>query len=409
MDKSISIIIPVYNVEQYLKRCMECLLEQKEFLTEIILIDDGSTDSSSKICLDYSRKYANVIYLRQPNAGPGAARERGLRIASGKYICFVDSDDIVDINVIGKMVNYAEETKADIVSANIAYLDETDSEMLETVSRLRIKPYEIYEVKKHPELIYLLRLFLWGKIYKKSLLINANVTQPNHFYEDTSVLPCIFSTAETVFHVDEVVYKYYRGRVGNTTGNYFRLQDLYLSMTEVMEYFHVNGKFEQYKLSLKILLNSQIRFLYRKLEKGLESQQIGQAYAQDLLEKMYQLMVDNFGSWLDTAKGKIAVAGTQELFEAVNCFCIASNGVFNWKEQVKDNQDLLLIITDNEEISSTEANILYVCYDEVVHEKAKKCDYINFHTKKEEEDRDTYIWNLADELLKAVIDGVNTD
>ena len=91
--KQISVIIPVYNVEKYLKRCLDSVVNQSYKNLEIILIDDGSTDNSSKILKQYSQKDVRIIILNQKNLGAGAARNKGIKVATGKYIVFMDPDD----------------------------------------------------------------------------------------------------------------------------------------------------------------------------------------------------------------------------------------------------------------------------------------------------------------------------
>ena len=89
----ISVIIPVYNVEKYLRICLESILNQNFKGYEIILINDGSTDNSLNICREYEKKYSNIIVINEENSGPSAARNKGLEYAKGKYISFIDSDD----------------------------------------------------------------------------------------------------------------------------------------------------------------------------------------------------------------------------------------------------------------------------------------------------------------------------
>lgn len=113
--KKISIIVPVYNVEKYLKRCMESLLNQTYSNLEIILIDDGSTDLSGQMCDEYANADNRVKVLHQRNAGQAVARNRGLDIATGEYIGFVDSDDSCDLSMYAHMVDYLEKKQLDVV------------------------------------------------------------------------------------------------------------------------------------------------------------------------------------------------------------------------------------------------------------------------------------------------------
>ena len=100
LNPLISIITPVYNVEQYLDACLQSILKQTYSTLEIILINDESTDKSGTICDEYQKKYNNIKVIHQKNSGPSIARNAGIDVAKGDYICFVDSDDIVSENFI---------------------------------------------------------------------------------------------------------------------------------------------------------------------------------------------------------------------------------------------------------------------------------------------------------------------
>lgn len=114
-NKLVSVIVPVYNVETYLKRCITSLLAQSYTNTEIILVDDGSTDASGKICDHYAASHPSLICLHQTNQGQSCARNAGMRIAHGDYYMFVDSDDYIEPDMIAAMVAESESRDADIV------------------------------------------------------------------------------------------------------------------------------------------------------------------------------------------------------------------------------------------------------------------------------------------------------
>ena len=110
----VSIIVPIYNGEVYLKDCLESILNQTYKETEIILVDDGSTDASRKICDLYAQKYKNVISLYQENSGVSKARNLGLNCAKGEYIYFCDSDDILHQDILETLVRDIEDKKVDV-------------------------------------------------------------------------------------------------------------------------------------------------------------------------------------------------------------------------------------------------------------------------------------------------------
>lgn len=109
----ISVIVPVYNVENYMRQCVDSLLNQTLSNIEIILVDDGATDTSPKICDEYARKYSSVKVIHKLNGGLGSARNAGMNEARGKYIGFVDSDDYVSVKMYETLLNLAETNKAD--------------------------------------------------------------------------------------------------------------------------------------------------------------------------------------------------------------------------------------------------------------------------------------------------------
>lgn len=111
-----SVIVPVYNVEKYLDRCVQSLLTQSCQNMEIILVDDGSTDSSGRICSEYAEKYEHIAVIHKPNGGLASARNSGMEAASGKYLVFVDSDDWIDSETLEILYDHSKKTDADILN-----------------------------------------------------------------------------------------------------------------------------------------------------------------------------------------------------------------------------------------------------------------------------------------------------
>ena len=116
--KKLSIIVPVYNIGQYLEECIESLIEQTYSDKEIILVDDGSTDNSGKICDAFAGNYSYIKVIHQENKGLPFARNAGLEIAEGEYIGFVDSDDVIKKDMYKKLISALEETDADMAVCN---------------------------------------------------------------------------------------------------------------------------------------------------------------------------------------------------------------------------------------------------------------------------------------------------
>lgn len=122
-EYDISVIIPVYNSEQYLSRCIDSVLNQTQRSVEVVLVDDGSSDSSPSICDKYARDNSNIVVIHKANAGQGLARNDGIKAASGRYIAFLDSDDYMDVNAYKSIVNRLDTTGADICAFGYDKLD----------------------------------------------------------------------------------------------------------------------------------------------------------------------------------------------------------------------------------------------------------------------------------------------
>lgn len=115
MNNLVSIIIPIYNVEDYIDRCLNSIINQSYKNIEIILVDDGSKDNCPKICDEYKKKYNNIKVVHKNNAGLGMARNSGLDVAVGQYVMFIDGDDFISTDYVEKLVSAIIETKSDVV------------------------------------------------------------------------------------------------------------------------------------------------------------------------------------------------------------------------------------------------------------------------------------------------------
>ncbi|MBQ2873320.1 MAG: glycosyltransferase [Bacilli bacterium] len=208
MKVKVSVIVPVYNVEEYLPRCLDTLVGSTLKDIEIILINDGSPDNSEEIIKKYQKKFKDIIvYHKKVNEGQGVARNYALNIAKGEYVTFVDSDDFIDIRMLEKLYNKGVKDKADIVCST-GHIEVTSD------TRKEIK-YEFDSKDSHIKYI-LNNSGPWGKIVKKDLILKNNLTFPNlRAYEDISVVPLWSLYAKKISYVDEPLY-YYLIREGST-------------------------------------------------------------------------------------------------------------------------------------------------------------------------------------------------
>lgn len=211
----ISIIVPVFNAEKYLKRCLDSLVHQSIKDIEIICINDGSTDSSSDILKEFAKSDSRISLIDQDNQGQSNARNAGLNKAHGKYIGFVDSDDWVDLDFFEKLYNAAEKYNCDIAAGGIIRLHKFNKKFhlkfdKEVVTENTDEKFEICDV---PELSY-----VWNKIYKKELFTSNNLHfEPGIFYEDVIITPQLLYYSKKLVTVMNTYYYYWRSSNSTVT------------------------------------------------------------------------------------------------------------------------------------------------------------------------------------------------
>lgn len=209
----VSIIVPVYNVKKYLRKCLDSLINQTLKDIEIICINDGSTDKSLEILEEYKNRDSRIILLNQENSGQSVARNRGIEIAKGEYLGFVDPDDWVDLDYYEKLYNAASTNDADIAVGGIIRVTGIKKKKFlnfekETITDNTNLKFELCDV---PE-----KSYVWNKIYKTEKLKEIGLEfEKGIFYED-----CIF-TPQALFFLEKMVtvpniYYYYLRR-GNST------------------------------------------------------------------------------------------------------------------------------------------------------------------------------------------------
>ena len=177
----ISVIVPVYNVEEYLDKCLDSLVNQTLKDIEIIVVNDGSPDNSQKIIDKYVKKYKNVKAYTKKNGGLSDARNYGLTKAKGEYIAFIDSDDYTDITMLEKMYQKAKNKKLDIVVCDCykVYPNNENQEIL--ISNLKYSEDNVKNYLLAPPMA-------WNRLYKKEIFDNIKFVK-GIYYEDLECTP----------------------------------------------------------------------------------------------------------------------------------------------------------------------------------------------------------------------------
>ena len=205
----ISVIIPVYNTEKYLASCIESILRQDNVSLEIILVDDGSKDTSPLICDEYSNKYRNIKVYHIKNSGPATARNEGFKVAKGEYVTFTDSDDKMEPLMLYKMISAGKKHHADIVCCNYKEVDEEGHITDRTYSnKTHILNHEEALVNFYSKD----KIFsqCWTKLFKRQLLIDHHIENDSTLRFDEDIIYNIraFRYAKTTVIIDEPLYEY---------------------------------------------------------------------------------------------------------------------------------------------------------------------------------------------------------
>lgn len=219
-----SVIVPVYNVESYLPRCIDSLLAQNYVDLEILLIDNGSKDQSGQICEDYAAQFSNITAYHIPNKGVGSARNFGLSKAKGDFICFVDADDYLVGNLFSDVESQLD-SQLDLVV--FSYYNSIEKNLSEINRSAKILPAE--GKKDKSEFIALFQeLFLtdmmytvWNKIYRREFLEEHQIVFESYeLGEDVRFNLNVYQHVNTVFLVKSGYYVYISGRIDSAMGQY---------------------------------------------------------------------------------------------------------------------------------------------------------------------------------------------
>ena len=218
----ISVIIPIYNVEKYLRRCLDSVLRQKNVSMEVILVDDGSTDSSGSICEEYVIKHSNIKCIHIKNSGPSTAKNVGYDVAIGDYVAFIDSDDEIKSEMFSTMLKSGFRHNADIVCCNYIQVDEEGhiSHTEHTKQEYVLTQDEALKAILIKDKIY---SQCWTKIYKRDTMNLHHVRNTEGLKTEEDFIYNIqaFACSKTVCIVDKPLY-IYNHRSTSLSKDYYR-------------------------------------------------------------------------------------------------------------------------------------------------------------------------------------------
>lgn len=286
----ISVIIPVYNVEKYLRKCVDSVLGQTFKDIEIILVDDGSTDGCGKICDEYAEKDSRIRVIHKENGGLSCARNAGLDIARGEYIGFVDSDDYVSAEMYEKLLAAAKEYSANLICCNIMNVSENENgEEISCVSetcggkRGLCLPNEILDDVKTLSVFY---PSACNKLYSKEIF--TNIRYPEGFwYEDKYVLLDIICAANAIVCIGDSLYYYYM-RQGSIIHTAFNPKTFFIlkSKWKQINFFIERGNADIVSLEAGEYIRDFLILYYRSFGKGKDVRRTAKSYLRDLRKQL---------------------------------------------------------------------------------------------------------------------------
>lgn len=268
--KLVSIVVPIYNVEEYLQECVDSICAQTYKNMEIILVDDGSTDGSPDICDTYKKKDSRICVIHKENGGLSDARNCGLNVATGEYVAFIDSDDYIDETFVENLLLAAEENDAEIAVCSYRRVYDKPIQKygsinytIEVVSGTSF--LESLYSGKHNDMGFV----AWNKLYKKTLFTNYQIVYPKgRTYEDT------FTTYKLLYYTKKVAlvnypqysYRIRPGSIMQSNMTVRKCKDWLEGDQSAVDFFWKQKNQKLFDAAFNSFLRSQI-VIYKKLKK----------------------------------------------------------------------------------------------------------------------------------------------
>lgn len=301
----VSVIVPIYNVEKYLEKCINSLLSQTLEDIQIILVNDGSKDNSGNIAKEYEKNNKNrVIYVEKENGGLSDARNYGLKYATGDFIAFLDSDDYIEKNAYEEMYNKAIEENADYVECNFIW---------EFPNKIRVDKQYPYKNKK--EMLSFVRVVAWNKLIKRQLITDNNLEFPKGLrYEDVEFTYKLIPFVNKFAYVDKPFIHYVQreGSIANVQNE--RTAEIFTILDNVIEFYKKNNIYEKYRDELeynyaRYLLCSSLKRMCKIKDKIIRGK---------LLTESWERLNLNFPNWKENVILKTVNIGKNKYMRTVN-------------------------------------------------------------------------------------------
>lgn len=316
-DPLISVIVPVYNSEQYLEKCVESIQNQSYSNLEIILVNDGSADRCGKICNLLSERDSRISVIHQENGGQAKARNAGIDLAKGELFMFVDSDDYIDIQMAERMYKRIQKDQSDIAVCGHYYLDEAGNELGVYFMQDTVRTgYQILEMAyKGTKNDFLLNSVIWNKLYKRFLFEKVHFPE-GRLQEDEATVYKLLDQCRKVSILSEPLYYYVRHANSTMTSTYSvkRLDGIEACFER---YFYYRKKGGEYLRFLKPEGDVFASVYYQSKQLFSPETSEEKKRVREIDKMAREICFDNFWSWSLLRKIKLLFPGVYMLASKV--------------------------------------------------------------------------------------------
>lgn len=264
MDSLISVIVPIYNVEKYLDRCVDSIINQTYKNLEIVLVDDGSLDNCPKMCDDYAEKDSRIKVVHKENGGLSDARNAGMKVATGEYVSFIDSDDYVSLDFYETLLDTIVDNDSDIVECGVVKFYE-DNSFDKYSDDLKVTNYDTLDgleglINENP-----FKQHVWNKLYKSSIALDIPY-EVGKLNEDEFWTYQIFGKAKKVTRIYKTMYYYFQ-RGSSIMGKGYNIKRLDALEGKMNRQAYIEKNFPTLTTKAKVDLYGSCMFAYQSVLK----------------------------------------------------------------------------------------------------------------------------------------------
>lgn len=311
----VSVIVPVYNVEIYLERCILSVKEQTLQEWELLIVDDGSQDNSAQIALDMMENDSRIEYYEVPHGGQGKARNFGVSMAQGTFVAFLDADDCLLPEALECLYETAMRENTDLLIFDHYILQSGKEPILD---KLPLYLDGVSNVRERPDIFYKVQGAVWDKLFRRELL--GGGVQKGHPYEDSEVLPYLLAKAGRIGQMRRPFYVYRSSRGDSTVNQSDTVFYIYDSLGELWERFQAIEERKLFQDSLRRYSNWLFFVAQNHVARNVRNGAAQEKY-QVFLEQCRQLLEKNYPTQIRWNSIKIVVWGSYNLRCQVNrCF-----------------------------------------------------------------------------------------